>query len=125
MAKLKAGDRVSCKLLPGAIVSGYSAYDEIKVFEIIAADNVGYFLYVPSYIYMQNSATIDNFSVSKLNISNRFLGEQCAYISESLVYRVISKLDGMFCNKCHEFYDYAAANQPDNTLICWNCRTYR
>jgi len=125
MVKLKAGDRVSCKLLNDSIVNGYSAYDEIKIFEIIAADSSGYFLYIPNYIYIKNIGLIDNFSIKKFNIPNKFIGEQCVYVSESLIYKVVSELNGLFCCKCHEFYDYSTANQLDGTLICWSCRTYR
>lgn len=31
--------------------------------------------------------------------------------------------DGMFCRKCQAFYQYAEANQPDGTLLCYSCRS--
>ena len=31
--------------------------------------------------------------------------------------------DGMNCNKCRNFYQYAESNQPDGTLICYSCRS--
>jgi hypothetical protein len=33
-----------------------------------------------------------------------------------------TKLDGMFCCKCGQFYDYAEANQSDGSMICYACR---
>jgi formylmethanofuran dehydrogenase subunit E len=32
------------------------------------------------------------------------------------------KLDGMFCCKCQQFYDFAEANQEDGSMICYSCR---
>jgi hypothetical protein len=32
------------------------------------------------------------------------------------------KLDGMFCCKCGQFYDFAEANQEDGSMICYACR---
>jgi hypothetical protein len=32
------------------------------------------------------------------------------------------EMDGCFCKKCHNFYEYAEPNQYDGTLICWACR---
>jgi hypothetical protein len=29
--------------------------------------------------------------------------------------------DGMFCKNCQNFYQFAEANQPDGTLICYSC----
>lgn len=28
---------------------------------------------------------------------------------------------GYNCKKCKEYYNYAIANQPDGTLLCWGC----
>lgn len=30
--------------------------------------------------------------------------------------------DGMFCQKCQSFYEFAESNQSDGTLICYSCR---
>lgn len=32
--------------------------------------------------------------------------------------------DGETCTKCKEFFPFAEPNQPDDTLICYSCRTY-
>jgi len=31
-------------------------------------------------------------------------------------------MDGMFCCKCGQFYDFAEANQEDGSMICYSCR---
>lgn len=30
--------------------------------------------------------------------------------------------DGLICQRCKVFYDFAEANQPDGSLICYVCR---
>ena len=30
--------------------------------------------------------------------------------------------EGFNCSRCHEFYQYAKANQPDGSFKCWGCR---
>lgn len=29
--------------------------------------------------------------------------------------------DGMHCNKCQNFYEFAESNQTDGTLVCYSC----
>ncbi|SRR5579871_1559093 len=31
-------------------------------------------------------------------------------------------MDGMFCCKCGQFYDFAEANQEDGSMVCYSCR---
>jgi hypothetical protein len=31
--------------------------------------------------------------------------------------------DGMKCQKCQTFYDFAEPNQPDGSLLCYSCRS--
>lgn len=31
-------------------------------------------------------------------------------------------IDGMFCCKCNQFYDFAESNQEDGSMICYSCR---
>ena len=35
-----------------------------------------------------------------------------------------NKLDGMYCCKCKNYYQYAEPNQDNGTLICYSCRKY-
>lgn len=32
-------------------------------------------------------------------------------------------LDGMYCKKCQNFYEFAEPNQQDGSMICYSCRT--
>lgn len=46
---------------------------------------------------------------------------------DHLEYFLIKKrrkgLDGLFCRKCQNFYEFAEPNQKDGSLICYSCRT--
>jgi hypothetical protein len=122
--KLKAGDRVSCKLKQSVIVSPYDSYDDIRIFEIIGVDfNMeGYYLFVPSYIFLKNSAKIDNYNFKKLNINSKYIDEEYVFITEKLVCEVSFILKGASCKKCQIYSEYAEPNQDDGTLICYSCR---
>jgi hypothetical protein len=37
---------------------------------------------------------------------------------------LISAHTGYHCKKCHNHFPFAEPNQPDGTMICWNCRNY-
>jgi hypothetical protein len=124
MAKLKPGDRVDCRVKQAAIVSPYKDYDEIKTFEIIAADKYGYYLYVPVYLSLKGAVKADKSQCKHLGIDKRFLDENMVYIQENMICKISAVLDGMRCVKCREFYALAEANQDDGTLICWSCRNY-
>lgn len=122
---LKAGDRVDCRILANKIVSPYSDnYDCVKTFEIVSLDTWGYFIYIPQYVLIENSMKIDSSYSRALAIDSKFIGENMVYIKESLIYKISSLFDGCICCKCHEFYDFAAPNQENGTMICWSCRNY-
>lgn len=122
MARLRPGDRVDCRIKSATIVSPYKNYDEIKTFEVVAADEHGYYLYVPHYYYLKGTKVADQYQCKALGINKKFLDENIIYIQTNQIYAVQQMLDGMFCKICHEFYRYAEANQEDDTLICFACR---
>lgn len=123
MTKLKPGDRVDCRVKASTIVSPYKNYDEIKTFEIVAKDDHGYYLYVPHYYSLKNTIAADQYRCKKLGIDKKFLNENVVYIQENMICHVQSKLDGLSCSVCREFFPYAEANQEDDeTLICFSCR---
>lgn len=122
MTRLKPGDRVDCRVKSATIVSPYKNYDEIKTFEIVAADGHGYYLYVPHYYFLKGSVVADEYRSKSLGIDKRFLNENIIFIQENMIATVQEKLDGMACKICHEFYSYAEPNQKDGTLICFSCR---
>jgi len=123
MVKLKPGDRVSCRLKEGMIVNPYrSDFDDIKTFDIIASDSAGYYLFVPPYTYIKGSEEVDSFLLKKVKFDKKYLGDEVVYISESLVYKIVSQMDGCQCSRCKEFSYKAAPNQKDGTFLCWRCR---
>lgn len=122
MVRLKAGDRVDCRVKSNVIVSPYKEYDEVRTFEIVAVDKTGYYLFVPHYVILKNSTLADKYQCHNLGIDGRFLDEQIVYIQDNLIARISSKLDGMSCAICHEFHPMAESNQEDGTMICWSCR---
>lgn len=124
MANLKTGDKVLCRLSLGLIVSVFSEYDDERVFEIIALDEYGYYLYVPEYLYIKHSVNISNKTCKQLSIDNKFIDSKMLYINDGLIYKVHSILDGCACKKCKEFFHQAQPNQKDGTMLCFLCRTY-
>jgi hypothetical protein len=126
MPSLNPGDRVSCKLREGIIVNSYeSKFDEIYTFEIISSDSYGYYIYVPQYFHLKKSFKLTAYDAVSLRIHNKFIGEQILYIEQSMISCIKHKVDGCYCVQCGEFYHMAAPNQPDGSMICWSCRTYR
>lgn len=122
MTKLKPGDRVDCRVKASTIVSPYRSYDEIKTFEIVAADGHGYYLYIPHYYLIKGTVVADKYKCKSLGIDLKFLDENVFYIQESMIASVQSRLDGLSCIVCREFFPYAAPNRGDGTLICFSCR---
>lgn len=123
MVQLKFGDRINCCINDFIIVSPYQEYTEVATFEIIANDAYGYYLYVPNYMMIKGSSILDYSKSVYLNVDKRFVNEKFIYISENLVFTVKSILDGMSCKNCNDFFIMAKPNQPDDTLLCWSCRT--
>lgn len=124
MTKLKPGDKVICHLHSGKIVSGYSAFDDQKEFEIIALDFKGYFFYVPDYYNLSGTTRITAGQLIALKIDKRFLDCSMIYVSQSNVFKISDIMDGMICSSCKEFYKFSEPNQEDGTLKCWRCRAY-
>lgn len=124
MVRLKPGDRVEVRLKSNTIVSSHKEYDELQIFEIIATDDTGYYLYIPHHTYVVGEAVLDASKTRHLGVDWRFYDEKFFYISENMINGIKSEIDGMTCVRCKDFYKMAAANQPDGTLICWSCRKY-
>lgn len=124
MTKLKPGDKVCCRIKSGKIVQAYAEFDEEKDFEIVAFDSKGYFIYLPEYLNLYSTAKVTIQNSKALSINNKFIGCSIAYITDTMIVKVQSFLDGCACIKCKEFYKYAEPNQSDGTLICFNCREY-
>lgn len=123
MTRLKPGDRVDLTLKSNATVSPFSGdFDEIKTFEIVSLDAHGYYLYIPSYLTVKSAIRMDARECRTLKIDPRYTGENILYISDGMIYKVNSIMDGMTCINCQEFCQFASSNQEDGTFICWQCR---
>jgi hypothetical protein len=123
MARHAAGDQVICQIRDRRIVSMYdSAIDDRLTFEIIAIYDEGYFVCVPSTIYLKDTIVVNESNYKKLNMLKRFIGCEVYYITDFKVYDVYKKTDGMCCSHCGDFFYMAEANQSDGTLICFLCR---
>ena len=125
MTKLKPGDRIEVRIKSDTIVSNYKEYDELRVFEIVAIDDGGYYIYIPHHIYLSGSTILDASTARKLKIEQRFDGEKFLHIAESMINNIKSEMDGMICARCKDFMKMAIANQSNGTFLCWSCRNDR
>jgi hypothetical protein len=121
MVRLRAGDRVKCRISAGVIVSPYTEYDEVRTFEVVATDEDGCYLYVPHYQFLKGAYYIDPSRARKLKIESRFHQELMTYVVEKNVAGVESQMDGERCARCQEFCAMASPNQEDKTFLCWAC----
>ena len=123
MAKLKVGDRVLCRIKENTIINPYNSdYDELRTFDIITTDSLGYYLFVPPYTVLKGTIKVDQYNLKKLNLDKKYFNDTIVYISSGFVYKIKSQIDGCICCVCKDFYDKAAPNQEDGTMICWSCR---
>lgn len=126
MAKLKPGDEVLCRTNKSLIVSNECLeYDQERIFEIIATDSRGYFLYVPEYYNLDGASEITAQNIRVLGILSKYVGGKFIYVDASYISKIRKIIDGCLCAVCGEFYQYAESNQEDGTFKCWLCRTYR
>jgi hypothetical protein len=124
MVRLRAGDRVRVRVNAGTIVSPYSDFDEVRVFEVVAVDDDGCYLYVPHYLFLKGAYYIDPSRAHKLKIEPRFHQELMTYVAENMVAGVESQMDGERCSRCQEFCPMAKLAQPEYIFLCWSCRIY-
>jgi hypothetical protein len=124
MARLKAGDRVSCKLKESNVSNPYDSFDDIKTFEIISVDHNcnGYYLYIPPYVFVKDSKKVDNYNYRKFGINPKYIGDDYIFIEEKMVYQVSFVLEGACCSRCQEFSDYVQDAKED--WLCWSCVAY-
>lgn len=122
MASLKAGDRVDCRVRSNNIVTSCNEHDEVRTFEIVAADDEGYYIFVPCFVYINGGSILDAAKARRMGIDPRFVGEKISYIAESSVYKISYKLDGMKCCRCKDFFIMAEPNTPEGEFWCRSCR---
>jgi hypothetical protein len=124
-SELAIGDQVVCHLKDNSIISIYEgAFDLEFIFDIIAAYDDSYIIYIPYDMFVKDSIYINKTNYKLFNLDKKFIDSYVCRISEHKIARVHNKLDGMCCCKCKQFYSMATANQEDKTLICWSCGKY-
>jgi len=123
MTKLKPGDKISLKINGSKVVSPNSEYTEIRTFDIIGVDYDKYYLFVPDYMVISETIKIDRFNFKNYKIDPKFIGENALYIPENRIFKIISSLDGMFCDYCKDFYNYSVPNEGDK-FVCWSCKNH-
>ena len=123
MSSLKLGDRITCRISLGNIISPYSSdYDQVFTFEIVAKDVTGYYVFVPPHSYLKGSIRADAHFCGLSKIDPKYIGDMIMYIEESMVYKVSFIVDGCICANCKDFSYQAEPNQEDGTFICFCCR---
>lgn len=122
----KLGDSIVCRVKDSAIVSIYEdTWQDELVLDIVAAYEQGYLLYVPQNLFLNDSVKITKENRKKFNVDKRFIDSVVYYVTEHQIIRTHNKMDGMRCSKCDDFIPMSEANQPDGTLVCWQCTNYR
>jgi len=125
MARLKPGDQVICRIFENTIISPYDKdYDGIGTFEIIGSDNCGHFLFIPHYSLIKGTRKVDGYLKRTYGIDSKYIGDDCIYICDNIIYKIHSTMDGRICTNCKEFIRQAEENQEDGTFLCWSCRNY-
>lgn len=125
MARCSPGDQVVCRIKDNTIVSVYEdKWQDECVFDVISFYGEGYMIYIPQSMSLKDCVYLTKSNYSSFNAEKRFIDSSAYYITEYHVIRIHSKLDGMRCAKCDNFFGMATSNQPNGTLICWNCRNY-
>lgn len=118
-------DEIVCKILYDEIVLSESlVYEHFQNFNIIGRRNEQYIIYIPNDLFVKGSILVDERDILHHNVSRKFIGSYIHYIFEYNIVRIHKKSDGTCCKKCNEFYAMAEPNQPDGTMICWNCSHY-
>jgi hypothetical protein len=124
---LKPGDRVNLILNADRnLIPNYSNHYRYKEdYEIIGIGEGGYVVYVPPYRIIRGEFVIKNTDLQKYGIDIKFVGEKSCYINTNVICGIHSKMDGMTCCRCKEFYKYAEANESGGVFRCYLCRTYK
>jgi hypothetical protein len=124
MATLRPGDTVKCRVKDNMLVSCYSSFDAEVSLQIIAVDEDGHYVYIPDHLSIKETFEVDAYTARVFGIRSIFIGSRAIYILPSYVAEIQTKLDGMVCNKCSEFFSFAEANQEDDSFVCFTCRNY-
>jgi hypothetical protein len=105
----------------GNVVDREDRYSTYRL-DIISKTNVGWVVYVPSYIAVPHAKKLNEALARKFEIDKKYLGGRMIVVGIDSVHDVIIRTDGTTCIACKKFYPYAEPNQDDKTLICYSCR---
>lgn len=123
------GDIVSCKIKDDFIIYNYiKQYDIITNFEVICLviDKYqdGFLIKIPTNMFLKGSFTIKKPDIKEFSILPRFIDAEAHFITNSHIVAIKSKLDGIFCDNCKDFFQYATKDKSGK-FRCFTCRTYR
>jgi len=121
MSRLKVGDTILVLLKGGKLVNPYSDFEEKVKLDIIGVDGDLYYCYLPQNFVCKESFICQSFDVKILKVNKKYIGDQILAVKESMIFNVVSVLDGMICLRCQEFVAKAQPN-CNNDFICWSCR---
>jgi formylmethanofuran dehydrogenase subunit E len=124
-----AGDHVVCKLKDGALAARHEKSEDRITVNVIGRISLDentweYAAYIPEYEVGRIKSTFKlrpEFA-KRYGIHPKYVGESAISLRKNNIVRISYRPDGMTCSNCDEFYDKAAANQSDGTLICYSCR---
>jgi len=123
VADYSPGDRIVCMIRDRAIINATEVlYDEIRIFDIIIPYAEGLILYVPDDAKLDDCMELNSFNCIRFNIDFKFMGCRAYYITGYKVFQVYSRIDGMCCARCKDFFSMAEPNQENGTMICYSCR---
>lgn len=122
-------DIVICKLKDGHIISrADKVYDEKISLKIIGVkvnewDVDEFVVYVPDYDLhrVKTSIRVSRYLCTSFSIDARFIGEHMTYIRTSHIVDTEWRADGMRCNRCQEYFQWAGPNMADGSFTCVAC----
>lgn len=127
MARYSSGDTIVCKIWQDRIVYSTAVeYETKQHFDIICLCDEGYLVLVPADLFIKNSFILETHNYVKYGAMKKFIGAQVHYITDNHIVELKSVLQGYFCARCNEFYDFSEINDLDNNgkgiYICYLCR---
>jgi hypothetical protein len=125
MAQCSPGDQIICHLKNGQIISVYEdEWDGRHIFDIVSIYDNGYLIYIPQAMVIKESFEITKWNYKGLGTKIKFIGSTVCYITDHNIMGIYSKIDGVHCDECGEFYRFAEADKITDKLTCWACRAY-
>ena len=81
--RIEVGDVVRCHIKDNEVVACYATqYDYTKDFTIIHCDLRGYYIRIPSYLFIKDSIKLDSYNYKTHNIDKKYLDDYVLYITD-------------------------------------------